>query len=101
MSSFPCSGCFLYESRGVCAVARDIYGIEDPADVERLRAAVHAEIVEAVSLVDLVRQEVGRGPAPRLLSSAPLAALPPVASQSISTDSKKEACYGHVARPVQ
>lgn len=84
----PCNTCFLYERRGVCPMARDAYGLETPAEVQRraelLRAAVHQDAQAITTLAERIhgdarRQELAvRLP---LLLPAPLSSPTPRASR--------------------
>jgi hypothetical protein len=100
-----CHGCFLYERRGVCPIARDAYGpdvaAESEQQAEELRAAVRQDATTVVGLSELVRRDAQHHRSPRVLPAASPAELPPAPDQTVSTDSRKEAVYVHVARAVR
>jgi hypothetical protein len=96
-----CEGCFLYEHRGVCPMARDAYGVQNSADAERraerFRAAIVQEAGTRSSLAELVAGEVAQRHVPRQLSLFTSSGLGPPEAGRISTDSRKEVF--HVASP--
>src|SRR5258708_31597481 len=58
-----CGGCFLYERRGVCHMARDAYGLQNSPEtgqVERIRKAIIEEAETVLSLPELVRLDTQR-----------------------------------------
>jgi hypothetical protein len=80
ISTEQCDGCFLFERRGICPMARrDAYGLQNTAEAqrraERFRQAIAQDAGTVPSLLELVRQDAGRLPASvRLgLCSAPIA----------------------------
>jgi hypothetical protein len=89
-----CSGCFLYERRGVCPMVLDTYGLQNSAEAQRRAEALHAAVREdakvAVSLSELVRHGASRPSLAGLL-------LPSRPAEPIPTDSRKEAT--HVSAP--
>lgn len=97
LDGHECSGCFLYERRGVCPMARNAYGLEGPEAQRRfeaLRAAIVHDSKTAVSLSELMR--LGAGPPPQaglLLSSRP--------AEPIPTDSRKEATHVSIPRSLR
>jgi hypothetical protein len=89
----PCTTCFLYETRGVCPMARDAYGLETPAEIQRraevLRLAIAQDAHAARGLFDLLLREGQRQRPAALPASSPLA-LPSAPTGPVSTDSRKE-----------
>jgi hypothetical protein len=83
-----CGGCFLYERRGVCPMARDTYGFQNSAEAgrraERFRAAVAQEARRTPSLPELVRREA------RLVPASTRLALRQIPTDPLSRDSRKD-----------
>jgi hypothetical protein len=95
-----CGGCFLYETRGVCPAARDIYGLHNSAEAERraerFRQAITEDAAHAVGLYELVRLDAERqSAAPDLAAAERLALLRPVAASADPT--RKERVYVPIA----
>jgi hypothetical protein len=103
MSPHPCSNCFLFETRGVCPMARQAYGLETPAEVQRraeaLRAAIAHDAPAAPGLADLVRLEAQQHQQELQVSSPRLLPAPPV--QAIPHDSRKEVVHVVAPRPLR
>jgi hypothetical protein len=95
-----CTGCFLYERRGVCPMARDAYGPESPESqrqAELLRVAIRSELPDgAPNLIQLIQQEVQRRTQERLPTAPRL--LPAAPAQSIPNNPQKEPINGSHAR---
>ena len=92
----PCTACYLFETRGVCPMARDAYGLETPAlvqqRVEALRAGLAQDAPTVLSLSELMRSDAQRQRLAAVPSSSPLV-LPAAPAEPQSNDSRKEAIY--------
>lgn len=100
-----CGGCFLYEHRGVCPMARDAYGLQNPAELERraeaLRVALAQDAHDRSSLCQFVQIDASKTAPPKPLPAAPshlllVAATTPAAS----TADSKEPVYAAFARTI-
>ena len=94
-----CDGCFLYERRGVCPMARNAYGFPNTAEAQRrteaLRAAILQDAGTILSLGELVRLEARQYPA-GLAAAFRLGLLAALPADPVP-DSRKE--IPHVAVP--
>ena len=91
----PCGGCFLYEQTGgICPMARDAYGLENP-EAQRRAEVLHTAVVQdaraAVSLSELVRLGAGRTRLAGLLRPSPTA-------NPLPEESEKERVHVEPAR---
>ncbi len=102
-ADLPCEGCFLYERRGVCPVAREAYGLETPAEVQWRAEALHAAVLQDAGTVpglrELMRLDAQRPRPVGLLVPPSRLVLPSTAAERMPNDSQKEAIpHAHAPR---
>jgi hypothetical protein len=94
MSPHPCTDCFLFETRGVCLLAQEAYGLETLAEVqqraEALRLAIVMEASTVPSFRELVRLDAERQRSALLLPTPAPLVLPEATAERIPNDSGKE-----------
>jgi hypothetical protein len=84
-------------------MARDAYGLETPAVIQRQAEALRAGIAQdapVYSLPELVRLDAQRQRPAGLLPAQPPLVLLPAATQQTPDDTRKEAVYVPVAHSV-